>query len=207
MPELPSRKGKQSSLKRSLKRLRALEWKPDPSVLLHENIPKPLHGVAPRVVLGQKWWNEERKKAYRSTAFHCLACGVPKLHAKGLKHLEGHEAYEIDYRKGRAVYTRTIPLCNWCHSYIHDGRLRALVENGTITHQRFAAIIQHGDEVLSRVGLVRLPAKERADIVEFELKLGNVKWSQWRMVVDGKEYKPKYKNLTEWKKAHAGSGY
>lgn len=35
-----------------------------PELLLHNNIPKPMHGVAPRVVLGQKWWDRERRECY-----------------------------------------------------------------------------------------------------------------------------------------------
>ena len=39
-------------------------YKLRPELLLHPNIPKVLHGVAPRVVLGAKWWDAERRACY-----------------------------------------------------------------------------------------------------------------------------------------------
>src|SRR5271165_1557046 len=81
-------------------------WKLRPEVLLCDNIPKPLYGVNPRSILGSKWWDETRQAAYRSTEFHCIACGTPKhLTARGW--LEGHEIYEVSYDKGRAKYLET----------------------------------------------------------------------------------------------------
>src|SRR5678815_897106 len=75
-----------------------------PEILLQQQIPQPMHGVAPRTVLGDKWWNAERTAAYKSTAFHCLACGVHKSCAEYHKWLEAHEQYEIDYLLGRMTY-------------------------------------------------------------------------------------------------------
>jgi hypothetical protein len=41
-----------------------------PWLLFHPNIPKPLHGLSPRIIyyllsiiLGEKWWNERKKEA------------------------------------------------------------------------------------------------------------------------------------------------
>lgn len=159
-----------------------------PEVLLHGNIPSPLHGVAPRVLLGSKWWDKTRREAYKSTYYHCVACGVYKLNAQFRRWLEGHELYDIDYLLGRSYYLETVPLCHCCHNYIHSGRLSALLEAGKITHQKYAAIIQHGDNILRQAGLVKpLPyAGPFAD------------WKDWRLVLLGKEYPPIYSNQAEW---------
>jgi len=179
-----------SSLRRV--RVKALSWEQRPEVLLSGNIPQPLHGVNPRSILGSKWWNETRKAAYKSTFYHCVACGVAKGDARFRQWLEGHELYEVDYLKGHMYYVETVPLCHCCHNYIHSGRLQSLLDKGEISHQKYVAIIQHGDSVLAQAGLSRLPPYPGP----FAL------WKDWRLVLFGKKYKPLYKSLEEWEKAH-----
>lgn len=156
-------------------------FKRRPEILLCTQIPEPLHGLAPRVVLGSKWWNETRKAAYESTGFHCAACGVYKTLAKGIQRLEGHEVYDTDYVRGRMTYLETVPLCHYCHSYIHCGRLRYLLERGEVSHQTYTAIIQHGDRVLQEAGLVK------PDPILCGSFVG---WDDWCLVINGKKYKP-----------------
>lgn len=163
-----------------------------PEVLLCPNIPMPLHGVAPRVVLGRKWWDRIRKEAYRSTGYHCIACGIHKTQAKVVQWLEAHEVYEIDYTAGRMKYIRTVPLCHFCHNYIHDGRLQILLQARKITHQRYAAIIQHGDAVLKAAGLSKLPKRQREDKVKALARQGKLaSWDDWRMTYGKRVFKPK----------------
>ena len=150
-----------------------------------------MHGMAPRGVLGRPWWDEIRQKAYRSTSYHCVACGVHKYKAKFRQHLEGHELYEIDYLLGRMEYVETVPLCHCCHNYIHDGRLAALLDAGEITHGKYATIIQHGDRILYAAGLQK------------EVYIGEMaEWGEWRLVVNDKEYQPKFKTPEEWAKEY-----
>lgn len=169
-----------------------------PDLLLHQNIPKPLHGVAPRVVLGTNWWDRTRRAAYKSTDNHCLACGVHKFKAKLRQWMEAHEIYEIDYQKGRAKFLEVVPLCHCCHNFIHDGRLQALLDKGEIHHAKFVAIIQHGDEVLRQAGLVResLEVRNRR-ILNGEL----MEWGRWRLRIGRNLYKPKFKSYEHWKEA------
>lgn len=161
-----------------------------PEILMGPNTPKPMHGVAPRVVLGTKWWNEERNRAYKSTNYHCLTCGVHRSNAQRHKWLEGHEVYDVDYRAGRLIYVECVPLCHYCHNYIHSGRLQSLLEKGDISHQKFAAIVRHGDSIIKQSGLVK-PLPYDGPFAE---------WSEWRLLVNGQEFSPLYKSLTEWEK-------
>lgn len=164
-----------------------------PEVLLCPNVPKPLHGLAPRVVLGTKWWNETRQAAYRATDYHCITCGVWKYDARGPKWLEGHEVYEVDYAQGRSVYIETVALCHYCHNYIHDGRMQALVEKGRMPASKYVSIIIHGDAILRAAGLVVPPPYEGL----------MAEWGDWRLVVYGKEYEPIYETFEQWCAAHA----
>lgn len=175
-------------------KLKRHEWVVEPEILVCDSIPKPMHGVAPRVVFGQKWWDKTRRKAYKSTTFHCKACGVSKFNAKGRTWLEAHEVYEVDYLLGRMVYIKTVPLCHYCHSYIHSGRLLSCVESGEIKASKFVAVQQHGDSVLGMAGL-RKPDSYSGPEAD---------WEDWRLVIDGREYKGIYKSFEHWKRVFDG---
>lgn len=160
-----------------------------PRVLLCSNTVKPMHGVAPRVVLGKDWWDREREAAYQSTDYHCVACGVHKRDAREHQWLEGHEVYKTDYRRGRMVYVETVPLCHYCHCYIHNGRLKALVKKGEVTAEKYNAVIDHGNCVLANAR-VTPPEPHGGPMAP---------WHKWRLVIDGAEYPPLYKDFDEWK--------
>ena len=149
-----------------------------------------MHGMAPRVVFGQKWWDCTRREAYKSTLYHCKACGVSKFNAKGKTWLEGHEVYDVDYLLGRMTYIKTVPLCHYCHSYIHSGRLMASLEKGEIKASKFVAVRQHGDEVL-RIAQLERPEPYSGPEAD---------WADWRLVIGGVEYKGLYTSFEHWKK-------
>lgn len=156
---------------------------PDPSILLHPNIPRALHGFAPRVILGSAWWNKERLAAKEKTQNHCAACGVFGSSCKGnLRRLEGHEMYLIDWLKKTATYDKTNAICPYCHSYIHSGRLRMLLDSGKITQQHYAAVIRHGDRILESVSFSQ-KIMTPVEIIRAHQFRG------WRLIVFGKSYK------------------
>lgn len=165
-------------------------WERDPSLLLMPNIPQPLHGVNPRTVLGDLWWNRERKQAYASTNRHCEACGVHGDDARPKKGLEAHEVYLIDYDLGTSTYFKTVPLCQMCHQFIHSGRLRYLLEQGTITKNRYASVIKHGDLVLENAGYAEDVIWLR-DKKLYEKIISNqvAEWGTWRLVIDLSQYR------------------
>lgn len=158
-----------------------------PNLLLCPNTPKPLHGVVPREILGRDWWDKTRNEAYKSTGYHCAACGVYKGAAKFKKWLEGHEIYDMDYPAGRATYTETVALCHCCHNFIHDGRLKALADKGEILLSKYDTIIQHGTELLRLHGLIK---------VGYSGPIAD--WRDWRLVLNGVEYPPKFATYEDW---------
>lgn len=171
----------------------------DPSILLCPNVPKPLHRLAPRNIYGDVWWNKTRKEAYASTDYHCKACGVHKLKAKFRQWLEGHELYEVNYQKGRSTYLKTVPLCHACHNSCHDGRMLTLLKHGQISQAKYTRILQHRDRVLAEAGLQKMTVQERdREFLSLEARGLIAKWEDWRLILDGKEYKPLFKNYQEW---------
>lgn len=158
-----------------------------PEVLLCPNIPKPLHGIAPRTILGQQWWNEQRKAAYALTGDRCIACGIHKKYAKYCHWIEAHEVYDINYKKGLMTFKEVVALCHSCHNFIHDGRMQMMVEQKTMTKKKMNEILRHGNLILKNAGLKKPdPPTEVAS------------WDKWRLVIDGKQYKGKFKSIFDW---------
>jgi len=166
--------------------------KTDPSILCHPNIPKPLHGIAPRVIAGDAWWDAQRKKAYEEAYFRCQACGTPKANVLGKKKwLEAHETYEYDYKNGRLTFKKLVALCPYCHSFIHSGRLNMLYESGQLSVEDYAAILLHGNKVLKNAKL------KNRHLARHDTPCW-VRWKDWRMVFEGREYGPSTTCEDDW---------
>jgi hypothetical protein len=160
-----------------------------PELLLGGNIPRPMHGLNPRTIKGQEWWDIQRQAAYERTNFHCLACGVHKSKAKYHQWLEAHEDYLIDYQKGRMRLLSINALCHSCHMFIHDKFLEQQYLKGKITRNEYYDIINHGMAILKR---------HRLKFTRPPRSL--TRWEDWRMVIDGKEYPPLWKDEKAWKR-------
>lgn len=177
-----------------------------PQILTHPNIPKPLHGIAPRTIMGQKWWDKTRKEVYASTDYHCIACGVSKEDARGPKWLEAHEFWEIDYNAGTAKITGIHPLCHYCHNFIHSGRL-ASISGGLKSENEIKRILEYGFKVLAKSNLQCFPGTlELAEKVEAEtygvtayaMPESAVEWHNWRLLWNGVEYASKFRSFDDW---------
>jgi hypothetical protein len=164
-------------------------WSLRPEILQSANTVKPMHGVVPRVILGKAWWDATRQAAYKSTNYHCIACGVDKQNAREHRWLEGHEVYRTDYVRGKLIYLETVPLCHWCHNFIHDSRLQILLDKGEITREKFDAVMRHGKEVLRAANL----KKKRHRVGRLAA------WGDWRLVLLGKEYPPLFASYADWR--------
>lgn len=159
-----------------------------PEILLHPNIVKPLHGLAPREIKGKSWWDKQRQIAYQSTDFHCAACGIHKSRAKYHKWLEAHELYEFDYPRGQMIFKEIVPLCHSCHNFIHSGRLQILFDKGEIEEEKYLDIMDHGNLIIKKHKLIK-PAPP----------VVIAPWEKWRLIFEGKEYAGKFKNFAAWK--------
>jgi len=79
-----------------------------------------------------------------------------------------------------------------------------LLDQGKLNHGKYLTIITHGEEVLSRAGLVRPPHAEReARIEELAVNGKLADWGDWRLQIGRKKYEPLYSSEEEWLKAYS----
>jgi hypothetical protein len=178
-----------------------------PEILSQPNIPKPLHGIAPRTIMGQEWWDRERQKVYASTDYCCIACGVSKSEAKGYRWLEAHEYWDIDYLKGVCKVVSIEPLCHYCHNFIHSGRLNMIIGSEK-SEEEVIAILEHGFKVLANnklkcfyftLELAKQLGAKTYGVKAYKSKQNpKIKWNDWKLIFKGKEYKSKFKDIDEW---------
>jgi hypothetical protein len=194
-----------------------------PELLTHPNIPKPLHGLNPRSLLGKEWWDVHRQEAYAKYDYHCWACGTHKSQAEIHQWLEGHESYEYDYKVGSATLKEIVALCYSCHNFIHSGWLFMQAKSGKIDRPTAAHIIDRGIGICEHHKLVPF----RATYMIRELLWGTypvdvdrmiagkgyvppdaedygVRWKDWHLVIDGKRYYSNFANYDEWDAFYRG---
>lgn len=174
------------SLRSELSKHKPAKWKPRPEILLSPPIPLPMHGLAPRVVLGKEWWDETRYAAFRSTNYHCISCSDTP------SHLEGHEVYDVDWLLGKMEYKETVPICKLCHMFIHTGLTLVLLKERVISQEEYQDIIARGNAILNKLGLSRKMTTLQG------YKGPTVEWEEWRLVLFGKEYKPLTRSVDDY---------
>ena len=158
---------------------------PRPEILLQDPVPPPLHGMAPRTIMGSAWWDRERHAAAAKNNHKCWACNIPKDKARKHKWLEGHECYRTDWLKGTSTLVEVVSLCHYCHNYIHMGRLRCLLEAGDVSLGFVEDVIRHGDRLTAHLP-VRMPIETMAT------------WSDWVLIIDGTPYPSRFAHQAEW---------
>jgi hypothetical protein len=146
-----------------------------------------LHRLAPRVILGKEWWDEQRQKAYKENNYCCWACGIPKTKAKHHKWLEAHESYEINYEEGWMKLKEIVALCHSCHNFIHSGRMDAMLQKGEIEQEKYNDIMEHGQKIINKFGLKKMKPPEKF-----------AEWGKWRLIINGEEYPTPYKGLKDY---------
>lgn len=177
-----------------------------PSILCHPHIPKPLHGVAPREIMGNDWWDKTRQEVYKSTNYHCAACGIHKSEAKKHKWLEAHEFWKICYETGICEITSIEPLCHYCHNFIHSGRL-SMILGKEKSEQEVKDILEHGFSILSKNNLecfeftLQFAKKlgcKTYNVKPYYLPLTDPEWEDYVLIWNGKEYRSKFKSYKDW---------
>ena len=200
------------------------------AVIAMPNIPRPLHLVNPRNLLGATTWNHMRRACYAKADMTCEICG--KKQEPG--HCDAHEIYDIDYKKGTATFVKVVCLCRTCHRLgIHTGRCVTLHKEGNPLMPKEAllegaenafTIISsynqaHPDAPLRAYATwleylkcedLKVPMEElikKYDIKFYMEKTKRMaKWADWELIIGSKHYKTPYANQKEWEEAMKNQG-
>lgn len=198
-------------------------------ILTMPNVPKPLHGLAPRTIMGNTAWNYMRKKCYAAHDYKCEVCGADPKEFNQYCH--AHELYEYDYPTGEAKFVRCVCLCPRCHIYpgVHTGRALTLYKKHDIfmskktilegLEQTFRLIheynVKHPDEKPLRLFTATLEFMTQdelcAEVLElihkYDIKFYDIKasdtadWDDWHLLIGNKEHKTPYADYDEWQEA------
>lgn len=187
------------------------------------NIPRPLHGVNPRTLLGTSTWDHMRKACYAQAEDTCEICGCKP---ENLRRRHGHEVYEIDYAKGTAKFVRVFCVCSLCHlACIHTGRALTLWkhQNPLYPTEFLLQGAEHAFKIISEYNKDNPEADLRAystflDYLKYEElrepmeklieKYGTkfyteaedmAEWGDWKLLIGSQEYPTPYANKDEWK--------
>lgn len=189
------------------------------------NIPKPLHGVNPRTLLGTPAWNRLRKACYANADDTCEICGAKP---ENLRHRHGHEVYKIDYAHGTAEFDRVFCVCSLCHlACIHTGRALTLYKQGNPLYPKEFLLegAEHAFKIIDEYNkdnpdadlrayatfLDYLKCEELVGPMEKLIKKYNIKfykevedmvnWGDWKLIIGKNEYNTPYASEDDWKKA------
>jgi hypothetical protein len=185
-----------------------------PEILTHPHIPKPMHGLSPRTIMGLDWWYSIRKEVYARYNYHCIACGVSQTEAKLHHWLEAHEFWHIDYETGICEITSIEPLCHYCHNFIHSGRM-AIILGKEKSKEKIVKILEHGFRILAKNKLKCFPftlnfaeslCANTCGVDAYDLPDGDVAWKDWKLIWNGYEYHSRFKSFAEWKSFYQNGG-
>ena len=187
------------------------------------NIPRPLHGVNPRTILGASTWNHMRRKCYAEANDTCEICG---RQPEDLRRRHGHEVYKIDYANGTAEFVKVFCVCSTCHlGCIHTGRALTLWKkhNPLYPTEFLLSGAEHAFKIISEYNKDNPGADLRAYstfldylkheelrepmeklIEKYQIKFYTevedmVEWGDWKLLIGDQEYPTPYANKDEWK--------
>ena len=186
------------------------------------NVPRPLHGLPPRKIMGQANWDKMRKRCYYNAHYKCEICGAEP--PKGQLH--AHELYTINYTDGTSEFNRCIAICKQDHDFIHSGRLVTLYKQGNPLYPKsyVLSVVEKGFKLIHDINekygielkayatfleYLKVPSlrMEMERLIEkYNIKFYSepkkiAKWGDWRLIWKGKEYATPYKNKEEWEAA------
>lgn len=188
------------------------------------NVPRPLHGLPPRKIMGATAWDRMRKRCYFDAGYKCEICGVDP--PKGQLH--AHELYTYDWMEGTGKFERCIAICKRDHDFIHSGRLVTLHKQGNPLYSKsyVLGVVEKGFKLIhdyneahpdkeklkvyaTFLEYLKVPdlAQEMSELIDkYDMEFYSepkhiAKWAKWRLLFGNKEYPTPYANQGEWVEA------
>lgn len=191
-------------------------------LLTMPNIPKPLHELCPRNIMGEQGWKQYRLNCIKHAKYVCEICG--KKLTYGAK---SHELYTYSYLTGTAVFQRCVCLCSTCHDGIHSGHSITRFKRGEISKEHLLAIIENAFRIIweyncdhanqeplrlykSFSDCLKVPEihdEVAALIKKYDIKFYKeddryaARWREWHLFYGNQSYSTRFKSYDSWDKA------
>lgn len=162
-----------------------------PELLGQPSIPKPLHGINPRTIMGDSAWRDLRIELISKTPY-CRACGHETIS------LDLHEDYNIDYQCATMKLKQYVPLCKRCHSFIHSRLLSVRFSRKQIDKYELVDILLHGLYIAKKNkikvfsvthSLGKSLGLDTENIDYWSPPVLSHNWADWKLIYDGKTYR------------------
>lgn len=185
-------------------------------LLTMPNVPRPLHALNPRSLMGKEEWDKQRAECYEKANGKCEICGYQ------CEKLQAHELYSYNYESCAGVYKRLIALCDKCHRSIHSGRLVTMTKEGNVPVYYFFQIVEHTFSLISEYNkknntelrlydsfLQAIKNPDLADKMKMLIKKYNIKfyepiklkksdWPKWKLIWNTQIIQSPYASPSEW---------
>lgn len=198
-------------------------------ILTMPNVPSPLHGCAPRTLLGKTTWDHMRKYCYYNANYKSQVSGEDLDGSSNDKRCNAHELYSYDYVHGKAYFERAVCISPIEHNFIHSGRMLTMYKKGNplMSKEYLLRVVENGFREIYEWNKAHPKSKqlrayatladyastpgiadEVSELIEkYDIKFYvedydySAKWSEWSLTIGKKEYPTPYKNQKEWAEA------
>lgn len=197
-------------------------------IIAMPNIPKPIHGLAPRTVLGDSTWQHMRKRCYFEAGYKSQISGIDLDRSSAQLRPNAHELYSYNYYTGEALFERAVCISPLEHNFIHSGRMLTMYKKGNplMPKSYLLAAVENGFRIIKEwndahpkerplrvyytfIEYAKTPsiANEIQELIEkYDIKFYREsfdtpsKWSDWHLKIGNRIYKTPYADINEWEK-------
>lgn len=198
-------------------------------IIAMPNVPAPLHGQAPRTLLGKSTWDHMRKFCYYNANYKSQISGEDLDGTTNDKKCNAHELYSYDYVHGKAYFERAVCISPVEHNFIHSGRMLTMYKKGNplMPKKYLLKVVENGFRIIhdwNKAHPKKRPLRVYATIADYALVPSlreemlelidkyDIKfykeddkmtagWGEWSLHIGNKDYESPYATQKEWEEA------